>query len=63
MTVCAETLRLDDGGCVASLYDLVPADLLYSALCLADVSVMFGKRSLGTTPAAWAMPSTFSMGF
>ena len=56
--VCAETLRLDDGGCVASLDDLVPADLWYSALCLADVSSMFGRRSLSTTLAAWAMPSS-----
>ena len=41
--VCAETLRLDDGGCVASLDDLVPANLLYSAPCLADVSLLFGR--------------------
>ena len=59
--VCAETLRLgarlDDGGWSASLDDIVPADLFHSALCLADVNLMFGRRSLSKTPAAWAMPS------
>ena len=41
-----------------SLDDFVPADLLFSALCLADVILMFGKRSLSITPAAWAILST-----
>ena len=35
-------MRFDDGGCVASLDDLVSADLLYSALRLADVSSLNG---------------------
>ena len=29
----------------SSLEEVVPADLFYSALCLADVNLMFGRRS------------------
>ena len=44
----------------SSLEEVVPADLFYSALCLADVNLMFGKTESQYDPccAAWAMPST-----